>query len=200
MLRRAKDGPPSEELMRLFQRGDLGAFDALWERHSPEVTAFHARILRMAGFAGDSFEQAKDLTSETFIKVMQNRHAWDSERGNFTTWLYTIASNVRVSALRSFKATLGRLFSQLDWAPRTLASKIGTTTGVSTLDRSIDIDAALLQLPPHLRTVVLLKFFEGFTEQEVATILSIPVGTVSTQSARALKLLGKQLSEIVKPP
>ena len=81
-----------EELMALFQEGDAGAFTILVRRYKDDLTNFAFR------FVGDRAE-AEDLVQETFVRVFRKKGLYTGV-AKFSTWLYTIASNLAKSRLR----------------------------------------------------------------------------------------------------
>jgi RNA polymerase sigma-70 factor (ECF subfamily) len=83
---------PDEELMRMFCRGNQGAFSVLLGRHQGPIFNFAARHV------GDH-DAAADITQEVFFRVINSRAEYE-QRAKFTTWLYTIARNLCVDFLR----------------------------------------------------------------------------------------------------
>src|SRR5438477_12389146 len=81
-----------EELLAEFQQGDAGAFERLLRRHRSPLYTFFVRML------GDR-ARAEDLAQDTFLRIVRGAAVWE-HRARFQTWLYTIARNLCVDAVR----------------------------------------------------------------------------------------------------
>ena len=81
-----------EELIRRFQEGDLYAFDLIVRRYKDQLLNFAYRFL-------GNFEEAEDVVQETFLRLYRNKKAY-RQIAKFSTWLYTITSNLAKTELR----------------------------------------------------------------------------------------------------
>jgi len=162
-----------EELMRAVAQGDERALASLVERHAARIHAFLARVL------GDR-DDADDLLQDTWMRVARGARGFDASR-KVRPWLYGIAANlardqhrrraVRVRALR--EGTLEA--SQAQTAPKPV--------------ERIDMRERLARLPERLREVLVLRYFDGLDEAEMADALGIPRGTVKSRLHGALREL-----------
>ncbi|RIK99944.1 MAG: hypothetical protein DCC71_19705 [Proteobacteria bacterium] len=163
-----------EELMAAIARGDERALTALIDRHAARLHGFLARV------AGDR-DDADDLLQETWIRVARGARTFDAAR-RVRPWLYGIAANLardlhRRRAVRSRASQDGRSAAATARAP-----------AFRPLDR-IDIRARLARLPDRLREALVLRFYEGLDEAEMAEALGIPKGTVKSRVHGAIREL-----------
>jgi RNA polymerase sigma-70 factor (ECF subfamily) len=187
--------PSDEELMTRYQRGDVGAFATLLERHRAPVYRFVRRTV------GDEAGVAEDLTQETFIKVVRAAGEFE-RRSRFTTWLYRIARNLCLDALRRRKVRAGTTSLQApidgaggdDGVPATLEDRVVDPGGGPDFDamrhdiRDV-VEAAVAALPVEQREVFVMREHAGVAFEEIAEITGAPLGTVKSRMRYALKAL-----------
>lgn len=170
----------SEILSR--SRTTPGAFAELFERHSVPVAAFVRR--RVSG------EAVEDVLSETFLVAFRRRADFDSSWESARPWLLGIASRVlkkhRADEARHWRAVAAS-------ADREETSNEGGIEGAST---RLDAAAAVRELAPRIaalsardRETLFLYAWGGLTQEEVATALGIPVGTVGSRLNRIRRKL-----------
>lgn len=158
------------------------AFAELFERHSASVAAFVTR--RVGG------EAAEDVLSETFLVAFRRRADFDSSWESARPWLLRIASRVmkkhRADEARQWRAVAAS-------ADREETSHEGGIEGAST---RLDAAAAVRELAPRIaalgardRETLFLYAWGGLTQQEVATALGVPVGTVGSRLNRIRRKL-----------
>jgi RNA polymerase sigma-70 factor (ECF subfamily) len=167
-----------------FLDGNRRAFDELVERYQNRLLNFVYRT------TGDR-ERAEDLVQETFIRVYRHLHRFDQTK-KFSTWAYTIASNLAKNELRNRSRNPLVLFQTilknrqedqrpLEWEDNTYRP--------DDLFRKralkAQVDAAVDQLPEHHRTVFMLREMEGKTYEEIAEITDTNLGTVKSRLNRA---------------
>ncbi len=144
------------------------------------LPAFRRKVFGLAySFLRDR-ESAEDVTQEVFIKIWRALPGYDG-RASLSTWIYTIARNASLSALRARRPQ-----SSLS-DPEVLAAVEGTNP-VPSVESIVDRAAILRlvdQLPAKQRQVVMLFYMEARSHEEVATMLAMPVGTVKTLLHRA---------------
>jgi RNA polymerase sigma-70 factor, ECF subfamily len=144
------------------------------------LPAFRRRVFGLAySFLRDR-EAAEDVTQEVFIKVWRALPGFDA-RASMSTWIYTIARNASLSALRARR-------------PQSSLSDPEVMEAVEAINAAPSADvladrAAILrlvdQLPTKQRQVIMLFYMEEQSYEEVATMLAMPVGTVKTLLHRA---------------
>jgi RNA polymerase sigma-70 factor (ECF subfamily) len=125
-------------------------------------------------------QAAEDVTQEVFIKVWRALPAFDG-RAALSTWIYTIARNASLSALRARRP-------QSSLSDPEVMEAVETTRAAPSADELADRAAILRlvdQLPIKQRQVVMLFYMEEASHEEVASMLAMPVGTVKTLLHRA---------------
>jgi RNA polymerase sigma-70 factor (ECF subfamily) len=190
--REASQPTPRERLKQLDDsgvvaahlEGDRLAFGELVERYQNRLLNFVYRT------TGDR-ERGEDLVQETFIRVYRHLHRFDQSK-KFSTWIYTIASNLAKNELRNRSRNPLVLFQTLmknrDADTRPLEWEDNTYRPDDLFRKrhlKSQVDSAVDQLPEHHRTVFVLREMEGKTYEEIAEITSTNLGTVKSRLNRA---------------
>lgn len=173
-----------KELIVLARRGDMKAFEQLVFRYEKPIFGFVFRFINHK-------ENAEDVTQEIFIKVYRSLKTFDPEY-KFKTWLYTVATNTVYDWLRKAKKSLD-LYIIDD--PEIGFETIDKIDSYKIMEDKELINNLLQTLKPAYQNVVLLYFRDGFTYEEIGTILKIPINTVKTHLRRAKKLLSEELKK-----
>lgn len=174
--------------------GDPRAFGALVDRYQVRLLNFINRT------TGDR-ERAEDLAQEVFIRVFRHLHRFDQTR-KFSTWIYTIASNLAKNELRNRSRSPLVLFpnTKTTWDAdhRSLAFE-DRSTRPDDLYRKRYLKDAVEQsvgaLPEHHRQVFVLRELEGKSYAEIADITGCNLGTVKSRLNRARH----SFAEVIKP-
>jgi len=195
VLDRAQQGsqPTDEELIARFQNGDAYAFDLLVRRYKDPLLNFIYRFL------GD-FVESEDIVQETFYRVYKNKHYY-KEVAKFSTWIYTIAGNLAKTELRRRKRR--RVFSI---HKETAAEKelelpdlqSDPEKEVNTIVTEKIIQKAITSLPQKFRQVIILRDIQGFSYEEISSIIKVPLGTVKSRVNRARLKLQDDLSFLLE--
>ncbi len=185
-----------ETLMMRFQGGDRSAFALLVRRHQSPLYNFTLRQLRNSA-------AAEDVVQEAFGRVARNASEF-RQAARFTSWLYTIARNLCIDALR--KGTLRR-HPSLDEATGG-GGIAGPTLGERTADGRANVERAVLssqigarvlravaELPDDQREVFLLREVSSLPFKEIAEVVGAPENTVKSRMRYALERLQTALSE-----
>ncbi len=177
-----------EELARRAQKGDPEAFSTLVERYQRGIVNLAYRLV------GD-WETALDLAQDTFVRAYQALDTFDPTR-RFSSWLYRIATNRCYDYLRQ----QGRWESVVVAEPAEGVTWPGDTSDdplrhLEQHDLRMAIEEAIAALPPRYRAVVVLRYLENLSYQEIADVLDLPIGTVKTHLYRARDLLRKILNQ-----
>lgn len=164
--------------------GDLRAFGELVKRYDQRLLNFVYRTI------GDR-ERGQDLVQETFVRVYRHLHRFDQSK-KFSTWIYTIASNLAKNELRNRSRNPLVLFQTLkkNWdADHRPLEWEDTQYKPDDLFRKRNLRAkveqAVAQLPEHHRVVFVLREMEGKTYEEIADITGCNLGTVKSRLNRA---------------
>jgi RNA polymerase sigma-70 factor, ECF subfamily len=176
---------PDDALVAEVARGDAAALRTLYLRY--ERPTFNL-ILRMAG----NREMAQDLLQETFTRVWTMARTFRGDRGSFKGWLFTIALNLTRSELARKRHRVRHL---ADDAVENLASAAdGPDVLVVRSEVGQRVAAALAQLTPLLREIVVMKVYHQLKFREIADITKTPEGTLKARFHRAVAELRKRLS------
>jgi RNA polymerase sigma-70 factor (ECF subfamily) len=171
-------------LKEKWQSGDVGAFEALYNQYKNLVykTAFL--------IAGQK-EEAEDILQEVFVSVWKSRDTYDSRKGKITTWLHTITVNhcntrqrkkrPAVSLEENMPVLSG--INSGDDPEQSIMNKQEYETVINTLNT----------LDAKHRVVLVLRYFNELSYDEIARIAGIPLGTVKSRINTALKYLREQL-------
>ena len=177
----------------LARRGDRDAFGRLVRRHQRRV---YAAALHILGNHSD----ADDVTQEAFVRAYRGLGSFDG-RADFFTWLYRIAVNTALNALRSGKR--GAVLHQRSGAEaahvggRPEALGHGAPSPAQRAEHTGEVArvlAAVAELSPALRVTLVLATVEELPHKQIAEILQIPEGTVAWRVNEARRLLKLRLA------
>jgi RNA polymerase sigma-70 factor (ECF subfamily) len=153
-------------------------------RYQRPVIGFIARLI------GDR-ATAEDLAQETFVKAHRSLAAFDTTR-RLSSWLFRIAHNTAVDALRRSRAPTVSLDDRAESDGEPAAPDAADPVERKALGRALE--AALAQLRPDFRAAVLLRYEEGLSFDEIGHVLGIPETTARSHVHRARKELAQHLS------
>ena len=179
-----------EELIASFQNGNEQAYIELVRRYRDRLMTFVFR------FVGD-MELSEDIVQDTMIKVYTHKHYY-KEIAKFSTWIYTIAGNLAKTELRKRKRRKVTLLSQMNTDDRKYeipSTEIQSEDIVQGEYTERYIQKAILQLPLHFRTVVILRDIQELSYEEISKIVNVPLGTVKSRINRARLQLQQTLKE-----
>jgi RNA polymerase sigma-70 factor (ECF subfamily) len=156
-------------------------FAKLYRDHADRV---YALCLRMSG----DRERATDLAQEAFVRVWRGIDRAPEDPG---AWVWRIARNTVLNALRGDRRLRARLEFVSDLGPLETPATPRTPLPV----RQMDLAAGIARLPPKARAVFVLHDVEGYSHDEIATLMDVAPGTVRGQLHRARTLLRETLHE-----
>ncbi len=172
------------DLLAEFKNGNREAFGALYDRHRRRVFSIAVNY-----FGGDS-ERAGDVVQQVFLKLFRNSAGFRGE-AEFTTWLYRVTVNACIDEQRKF----GRFFGLEDFFG--LADgRIRHDERFQQMQISQQVQKAIATLKPEYRSPLVLKYTEGLSYQEIAEVLEISIGTVSSRLNRGHAMLAKKLAHL----
>ncbi|RLQ93248.1 RNA polymerase sigma factor SigW [Falsibacillus albus] len=174
-------------------KGDQNAFSEIVELYKDKVFQICFRIL------GNRHE-AEDIAQEAFLRAYVNIESFNQKR-KFSTWLFRIATNLCIDRIRKKKpdyyldaevaGTEGlNMYSQV------AADVVMPEDELENLELRDIIQQEILKLPQKYRSVIVLKYIEELSLNEISEILDIPLGTVKTRIHRGREALRKQLRNI----
>ena len=159
--------------------GDLNYFTCLYLRYETKLLNYIRRI----AFLSD--EEAEDILQDSFIKAWRNLRGYDQGL-KFSSWLYRIAHNETISFWRS-KKSHGK-DNRVDFDDHVFNSlSFETSFDMDVPQHDKIIREVLEQMPVKYRDVLVLKYFESMSYEDISDILKIPEGTVATRINRAKK-------------
>jgi RNA polymerase sigma-70 factor (TIGR02960 family) len=178
--------------------GDQSAFATLADRHRREL---HVHCYRMVG----SFEEAEDLVQETFLRAWRSRETFEGGPG-FRAWLYRIATNASLDAIRSRSRRVPSLssFAEVPWLqpyPDRLLDEVAPSDAepdaVVVARETIELTfmAVIQLLPPQQRAVLILRDVLEWSAAETAALLDTTVAAANSALQRARATLRAQLPE-----
>lgn len=187
-----------EELLACFRRGEREAFGVLVRRYEAELYGYLRRYL------GDR-DLADDVFQNTFLQVFTKIQQYESGRP-VRPWLYTIATNQAIDALRrngrrqAVSLDRERVEPEMGEVPQLttlLESGVpGPLEQAQEEERRLLVRAGVDRLPDFLRQVVILAYYQGLKYKDIADIVGIPVGTVKSRLHTALAKLHEYWSAV----
>ena len=187
-MRASKQGEPGMVLngndratIEACQRGDHDAFRALFEHYQDQVYSLALR------YSGDQ-AVAMDIAQETFLKLLSAIRGFRGD-ANFDTWLYRLVVNCCLDHHRR-----GRRWLPLADTLRSAAESL--LQGVLRAEREQQVKTMVAKLPPEQRMVVVLRYTEGLSYDQIAEIVNCSAGTVASRLHRAHKTLERRLGHL----
>lgn len=181
----AYSGVSDEELALLVQNSrEAGeqAFGVLMERYEPKLSRYGSKFLSDSAHIEDSVQ-------DIFIKVYQNMQSFDATR-RFSPWIYRIAHNEFVNALKKVSRGAVPVFD----FDALVAHQVYEDPVVDEKEKEemiVLLNKGLETLSPLYREVLILRYLEDLSYQEIADILQVPQGTVGVRILRARTELRK---------
>lgn len=173
-----------EQQLCLIARGDRQAFARLFEHFAPMVKGF----LLKGGYPAVTPEQAEELVQEVMLKVWQKAASFDQSKARASTWIYTIARNVRIDLFyRNQTETLQTLDADDIW--NTLESDQSPLDELSLARDQHHLHDSIAQLPEEQQQVIQKIFIESKSHAMVASELQLPLGTVKSRARLAMQKL-----------
>ncbi|HET8554447.1 MAG TPA: sigma-70 family RNA polymerase sigma factor [Rhodanobacteraceae bacterium] len=166
------------DLVRAATDGDTAAFEMLYRRH---VGRIHGTVLRLAGY---DHARAEDLVQDAFVQAWQKLDSFRHQSA-FGTWLYRLAVNTALMALRSRHADPVGM-------PGDEALPESPDTPFCPAERE-ELERAIAALPPRARAVLVLHDVEGWRHEDIATELDMAPGTSKAQLHHARQRLRQTL-------
>ena len=179
-LKKSSDG----ELLRRSREADITAFGELVRRYEARVAA---TVIGMLG----SGDEADDVGQETFIRFYHSLKNF-REEASVGTYLTRIAINLSLNELRRRKRRR-LLYRSTDIENE--SEEPATDDSSDGFDKREIVERALATLDPKFRAVVTLRLIEGYSTEETAELLGVPVGTVLSRLLRAQRKLQKMLHQ-----
>ncbi|UCC97787.1 MAG: sigma-70 family RNA polymerase sigma factor [Phycisphaerales bacterium] len=166
-------------IIKAVLNGDTESFRLLVERYEKPVT-------RMIGNLINDRHICEDIAQEVFLAAYRKLGSFDPARSSFSTWLFTIARNRSINAMKKRRAaSVGR--------PPERMNSTGPADAIEQDELYARLDAALNALVPRHRRALVLAEFEDLSYEKIAQIEGVRVGTVKSRINRAKKKLRSAL-------
>lgn len=199
MLRALKPGRHAMALLPGRQREEMSdllssiardrseeAFSLLFERYAHRVKAYMLR-------QGADPATAEELAQETLLTVWRKAALYSAEKGSLTTWIFTIARNLRIDRLR--RETAWQELPE-DIAERLVSDEAPPDEAASLKQREARVQAVLGDLSAEQRQVVELAYIDGLSHSEISERLSLPLGTVKSRMRLAYQKVRSALEDL----
>jgi RNA polymerase sigma-70 factor, ECF subfamily len=183
--RRKEDG----DLVRRMARGDKTACAELYDRFSRPLYSLALRIL-------NDKTEAEDVVQEVFLSLWEKATEFESDRGSAFGWAVTLTRNRAIDRIRTRRrrsTLLSEAFVE-DLPGGQSAPEADLADDMVLKEKAMAVRAALAALPPDQLRAVELAYFSGLTQQEIASRLSEPLGTVKARIRRGLMKLRDTLT------
>ena len=182
-----------EQLVGIFQDGDVGAFEELMNRYKQKIVNY------IYNFTGDR-DEAEDIAQLSFIKFYEKKDSFNYSV-KFSTWFYTIAINNaknRIKEMNRYSAVQTEDITDIEQMKFALVSDYNENDYESDESeaeeiRPEDFENAFSKLKNEFKEAALLRYKQGLEYEEISEILQIPVGTVKSRINRARVQLKESL-------
>ncbi len=178
-------GRMAELINRVAARGDASAFRELFQTFAPRVKSYMMR-------QGADPTAAEELAQETLLMVWRKAQLYSSEKGSASTWIFTIARNLRIDRLRR----------EVPWQElpegrdEEASDDLAPDDAVVERERQKRVQAVLAQLPSDQADVVNLSYLEGLSHSEIADRLKVPLGTVKSRMRLAYQKIRESVEDL----
>ena len=169
-----------DDLVALLQGQDKQAFSYLYDNYAP---ALNNIIYRMV----EDVTLTEDILQEAFVKIWLNFTSYDKSKGRLFTWMLNLTRNLTIDMLRSkgYKKQ-----SKISADENSVNNLQDSSFSISKFD-SMGIQKQLANLKPEQRLIIDMAYFNGYTQDEIAKEVGIPLGTVKTRMRTAIIELRK---------
>jgi RNA polymerase sigma-70 factor, ECF subfamily len=180
-----QDDTEDIRLLQAIAARDEQALARLYDRYRLILFGLTMRIL-------NSRPEAEDVLQEVFLQVWRRASDFDPQRGKPFTWLVTLTRSRAIDRLRQLGARNRLAESASEVLPEQSSDAVTDTLHAE--QREI-VMSALAQLPEEQKRVLLLAYYEGLTQSEIAEKLATPLGTIKTRMRTGMMKLRELLSE-----
>jgi len=182
-------------LVARILEGDRDRFTELVKRYEKRVVNYVYRITHR-------YEEAHDLTQEIFVKVFVALDRYDPKY-QFSTWLFRIAQNSAIDALRKksiAEVPIAKQSNDEETKDREFADTgVSPYRALKNKQLAAAIDKAVVELPTDYRELIQLRHFAELSYEEIASMKKLPLGTVKNKLFRARNMLKESLEGFVEP-
>jgi len=164
-----------KELVASLQEHDAKAFSYLYDNYAGALYGIVNSIV-------PDREIANDVLQNVFVNIWRKIDSYDPSKGRLFTWMLNIARNAAIDEVRSKGYKDGQKNQPL---PENVDIQVGSAISSPSVE-DVGLRKVLTKLKTDQRTLIDLSYFQGFTHEEIAKALDIPLGTVKTRIRNAL--------------
>ena len=187
MRGKAYRGLRDGQLVELVAQRDAGALEALYDRYGRAAYSLARRILTEETLA-------QDVVQEVFLSLWRDARRFDPGRGTVATYLLSMTHHRAVDVVRR-EENLRRWRTSDEGLELEPDPKARVEDEVEASERRAEVRAALAELPAAQREALLLAYFGGYTQREVAALVGVPLGTVKTRMAAGMRKMKEALQD-----
>ena len=187
MRGKAYRGLRDDQLVGLVAEKDADALEALYDRYGRAAYSLARRILTEETLA-------QDVVQEVFLSLWRDARRFDAGRGTVATYLLSMTHHRAVDVVRR-EENLRRWRTSDEGLELEPDPKARVEDEVEASERRAEVRAALKDLPDPQRQALLLAYFGGYTQREVAALVGVPLGTVKTRMAAGMRKMKEALSD-----
>ena len=167
-----------EQFIQDLKSRSESAFSKLYDNYS---AALYGILFRMIG----KEEIAQDALQESFVKIWRNIDSYDKSKGSLFTWMLNISRNHAIDVLRS--KNMRQKIQPIDKIVGVVNKQMSTSTN----EDHFLVKELIDNLKPEHKLLIEMAFYGGYTQEELAEELNMPLGTVKTRARAALTQLRK---------
>jgi RNA polymerase sigma-70 factor (ECF subfamily) len=175
------------QLVELVAQRDAGALEALYDRYGRAAYSLARRVLTEETLA-------QDVVQEVFLSLWRDARRFDPGRGTVATYLLSMTHHRAVDVVRR-EENLRRWRTSDEGLESEADPKARVEDEVEASERRAEVRAALAELPAAQREALLLAYFGGYTQREVAALVGVPLGTVKTRMAAGMRKIKEALQD-----
>ncbi len=184
MILTAKKIYTEDDLVEMLKKSDQTLFSVLYDNYSRALLGVIKKVII-------DDEIAEDVLQDSFVKIWNNKLMYDSSKGRLYTWMLNIVRNTSIDYMRSKQ----NKFDEKIQRGENVVYEVNRTNNVEMNTDRIGIKTIVDTLKEDQRKLIDMAYFEGYTQEEIAKKLDIPLGTVKTRVRAALTVLRKLIKE-----
>lgn len=174
----------TDDLLQRARVGDEAALRQIYERHRP-------RVLRLAyALLGDA-DEAEDVMQDVLVYALTHLDRFDPDRGQFSTWLHTIALNRCRDRLRRRRFAFRRI---AEWVTGWSGASLEHDEAIGQIEEHDLLARALAQLTERQREALVLRAVEGLSLAELGEVLGVPLRTAQARLRAAILAMRQALA------
>lgn len=173
-----------DQLIESLKQRKVSSFEYLYDQYKNALFGVVYKVV-------NDTDIAEDVLQEVFVKIWKNIDSYDKSKGRLYTWMLNIARNRSIDYLRSKEHNKNRQTNSMEDSVYAVDAENSTSLAVD----HIGIEKFVNGLKPEYQEIIHLAYFKGFTQDEIAKKLDIPLGTVKTRSRTAIRKLREMMAD-----